>query len=129
VADLVYLEAQEVEALHARLIDDFGGSHGLRDASLLESAVARPKWKSLYEEADLIAQVGALMFGLAKNHAFVDGNKRLALAAANLMLKANGGRFTCSQNDMAAFLEPCSDPDWTEEAVIVFVRGNSSPGC
>lgn len=110
--------------MHARLIDDFGGGHGLRDASLLESAVARPRWKALYEEADLAAQVGSLMFGLAKNHAFMDGDKRVALAAANLMLRANGGVLTCSQDAIARFLEGCSDPGWTEDAVIEFVRSN-----
>lgn len=112
--------------MQALLIDDYGGIHGLRDRALLESAVARPRWKAAYEGADLLAQVGALLFGLAKNHAFLDGNKRLALAAADIFLRLNEGRFHCDSATFAGFIERCSDAGWTEDAAIAFVRENAS---
>lgn len=120
-----YLDPDTLIALQSRLIDDYGGLHGLRDRGLLESAAARPVNKGAYG-ADFESQAAALMFGLAKNHAFLDGNKRIALAATTMMLLANRYRFTCDPDTIAAFLENCSDPTWTEDAVEVFVRRHAT---
>ena len=88
----VYLTVYQVLFIHARLIDMTGGEHGLRDLGLLESAVARPQaifdGKDLYP--DLFLKAAALMESLARNHPFVDGNKRTAITAAALFLQQNG---------------------------------------
>ena len=86
-----FLEPDVVRFLHDQSIREFGGYHGVRDEALLASALDRPKNRLGYEsEADLAALVAAYAFGIAKNHAFLDGNKRTAWAACALFLKVNG---------------------------------------
>ncbi len=86
-----FLEPDVVLFLHDQSIREFGGYHGVRDEALLASALDRPKNRLGYEsEADLAALVAAYAFGIAKNHAFLDGNKRTAWAACALFLKVNG---------------------------------------
>lgn len=82
-----YLTVAEVYLMQHRLIDLFGGLHGVRDRSAVEAAVFRPQigyYNSIEEEA------AALMESLAKNHGFLDGNKRIAFAAADVFLRRNG---------------------------------------
>jgi death on curing protein len=83
----VYLTIAEVLEMHRQLIDEFGGIHGLRDRGLLEAAIFRPQ--SRYYD-DLVHEAAALMESLANNHAFLDGNKRISLAAADTFLRING---------------------------------------
>ncbi|HEY9900578.1 MAG TPA: type II toxin-antitoxin system death-on-curing family toxin [Pantanalinema sp.] len=118
----VYLEVDEVEGLHSRLLELHGGVPGVKSLSLLESAVNRPRFKAHYE--GVVTQAGALMFGLAKNHAFNDGNKRIAAVATDVLLQENGREIVCDNDTLASFLERCSEPDWTEEAVVAFLREN-----
>jgi len=87
VPERVYLTVAEVLAIHQRQISEYGGTHGFRDRGLLESAVFRPQcgyYAGLAEEA------AALMESLAGNHPFLDGNKRVAFAAAHTFLLVNG---------------------------------------
>jgi death on curing protein len=90
----VYLTAQQILFIHARLIDATGGEHGVRDLGLLEAAVARPQatfdGTELY--ASLFEKAAALMESLVRNHPFVDGNKRTAVTAASLFLLQNRRR-------------------------------------
>jgi death-on-curing protein len=83
----VYLTVGEVIEMHRQLIDEFGGIHGLRDQGLLEAAIFRPQ-NGYYD--DLIHEAAALMESLASNHAFLDGNKRISLAATDTFLRING---------------------------------------
>lgn len=83
----VYLTVAEMIEMHRQLIEEFGGSQGVRDAASLEAAIFRPQigyYNSLAEEA------AALMESLANNHAFIDGNKRISFAAADTFLRLNG---------------------------------------
>jgi death-on-curing protein len=82
----VYLTVGEVLEMHRQLIDEFGGIHGLRDRGLLEAAIFRPQ-NGYYD--DLIHEAAALMESLANNHAFLDGNKRISLAATDTFLRVN----------------------------------------
>lgn len=82
-----YLTVADVLALHAVLIQRFGGSAGLRDAGALEAALFRPQ-TGYYE--DIIAEAAALFESVAINHPFVDGNKRVAFAAVDAFLRING---------------------------------------
>ena len=88
----VFLTAQQILFIHARLIVTTGGEYGVRDLGLLESAAARPRavfdGKELYP--DLFQKAAALMESLAQNHPFVDGNKRTAITASALFLQQNG---------------------------------------
>jgi death on curing protein len=83
----IYLTVAEVLEMHRQLIDEFGGAHGLRDRGLFEAAVFRPQ-NGYYD--DLIHEAAALMESLGTNHAFLDGNKRICLAATDTFLRING---------------------------------------
>lgn len=88
-AEVHFLSLDEVLAIHERMLRDFGGSAGVRDMGLLESALHRPA-TGYYET--LPAMAAALMESLLMNHAFVDGNKRVAVAATDVFLRLNGLR-------------------------------------
>jgi death-on-curing protein len=89
--DCFHLTVEIVQEIHAEAITRFGGSEGLRDLTLLESAVAAPQasfgGKSPY--ADLVEVAGAYLFYLCRNHPFIDGNKRAALGACLVFLRLN----------------------------------------
>ncbi|MFN2137726.1 MAG: type II toxin-antitoxin system death-on-curing family toxin [Candidatus Promineifilaceae bacterium] len=97
-----YLSLTEILLIHARLVQQTGGAEGVRDLTLLESAVARPKaifgGENLYP--DLWEKAAELMESLIQNHPFVDGNKRSGLAAAGIMLERNGYRFTADNDQV-----------------------------
>lgn len=102
---IIYLSTTQVLAIHDQMIKRFGGSSGIRDLTLLESAVARPQatfgQKDLYNE--LFEKAAALMESLLKNHPFVDGNKRTALTATGIFLQMNGYRLRNYHEDEIAF--------------------------
>ncbi len=87
-----FLTVTQVLAIHDQMIKRFGGSPGLRDLGLVESAVARPKtsFEGKYLYLTIFDQAAALLQSLLKNHPFVDGNKRTALTSAGIFLKVNG---------------------------------------
>ena len=87
MAERVYLTVAEVIAIHHHQIEEYGGSHGLRDLGALEAAVFRPL-TGYY--SDLSEEAAALLESLVNNHAFVDGNKRTGFAAAHTFLLVNG---------------------------------------
>ncbi len=84
-----YLTLADVLGMHAVLVQRYGGAPGLRDPGALEAALFRPQ-TGYYE--DIVAEAAALMESLAKNHPFVDGDKRIAFAAADVFLRINGWR-------------------------------------
>jgi len=100
-----YLSTEDVLLLHHLSIEKSGGSHGLRDAGLLDAAVHRPRatfagvdlYKTIFDKA------GALCHSLIKNHVFVDGNKRTSLLSAMTFLELNGYRFECGQEELVSF--------------------------
>ena len=96
-AEPIWLKREFIIAVHERLIADHGGSSGLRDAGLLESALARPQHQFNYGEPSLTELAAAYAVGIAKNHAFVDGNKRTAFVAAVVFLERNGLRLNASE--------------------------------
>lgn len=96
-AEPIWLKREFIIAVHERLIADHGGSSGLRDAGLLEAALARPQHQFNYGEPSLTELAAAYAVGIAKNHAFVDGNKRTAFVAAVVFLERNGLRLNASE--------------------------------
>lgn len=92
--NLFHLTVEIVREIHAEAISAFGGSHGIRDQALLESAVAAPQasfgGRSPY--ADMIEVAAAYLFYLCRNHPFIDGNKRTALGACLVFLRLNGAK-------------------------------------
>ena len=93
----IWLLREFVIAVHERLIAEYGGSPGLRDEGLLESALARPMHLFNYGNPSLAEMSASYAVGIAKNHAFVDGNKRTAFVAAAVFLQRNGLRLNASE--------------------------------
>lgn len=83
----LYPTVAEAIEIHRQLIDEFGGSHGVRDKGRLEAAIFRPQ---VGYYGDLVEEAAALMESLAKNHAFLDGNKRVAFVLTDVFLRLNG---------------------------------------
>ncbi len=96
-----YPTVAETVAVHARLIARFGGSNGIRDHGALESALARPR-SGYY--SDLIQEAAALWESLSQNHAFIDGNKRVAVTVTAAFLRVNGYRLEFDDPDAFLFL-------------------------
>ena len=96
-----FLTVDEALAIHARLIELFGGPSGVRDAGLLESALFRPR-TGHYE--DLTAMATALFESLLMNHAFIDGNKRVAFFSNDVFLRLNGWKIDVDPDEAHAFL-------------------------
>jgi death-on-curing protein len=90
VSRWVWLDASVLRAVHEAQLAEHGGAAGERDAGLFESALARPQHLAAYGQADAAALAGAYGFGIARNHPFVDGNKRTAFVAVELFLAING---------------------------------------
>lgn len=88
-----------VLALHGRLLAEHGGATGIRDEGLLESAAASPRNHAEYRDADVFEPAAAYAHALTSNHPFVDGNKRVAFAAAGIFLELNGQRLIASEVD------------------------------
>ena len=95
-----FLTIDELSAMHQKLIDEFGGSLGLRDKGALESALMRPQI-GYYQ--DIIEESTAFMESLAMNHPFVDGNKRIAFFATDTFLRLNGYYIDCDNDEAHAY--------------------------
>jgi death on curing protein len=94
-----WIDRRALELLHDESLATHGGASGLRDVGLLESALARPLHLAAYCNPEVWDLAAAYGFGLVKNHAFVDGNKRAAFLAVGMFLALNGYRLTASQAD------------------------------
>ena len=94
----IWIDERDARAVHDRSLVLHGGAAGVRDAGLLDSALARPRQLAAYvENADVIDLAAAYTSGLVKNHPFVDGNKRTGFVVGILFLELNGARFTASE--------------------------------
>ncbi|MGH7246546.1 MAG: type II toxin-antitoxin system death-on-curing family toxin [Pseudomonadota bacterium] len=113
-----------VMAIHDEQLAIHGGSSGLRDAVLLESALGRPKNKWAYEKADLPELAAAYGFGIARNHPFVDGNKRTALLAIYTFLGMNGVEFIVPEAEAAAMILSLAAGEVSEESLARWIRDN-----
>ena len=96
----VWVQRETVLILHEQLLAAFGGTPGIRDEGLLDSALARPQSLFAYGKPTIVRLAAAYAFGLIKNHPFVDGNKRIGFAVAALFLELNGYRFQAAEADV-----------------------------
>ena len=121
-----YPSRRLVEIIHLDQVRQHGGSPGLRDEALLESALARPKMRFDYDDgADLAALAASLAFGLAKNHPFVDGNKRVALAVLFTFLGINGAELTASETEAVNAILAVASGSLDEPGLATWVRAHS----
>lgn len=122
-----YLTVAQVLAIHDQMVKRFGGSHGIRDIGLVESAVARPKGGFGKEEfyKDIYSKAAALLQSLLKNHSFVDGNKRTALASAGIFLKINGYDFRNSGKEEVGFGVKVDNENLTLQQIASFLKSHT----
>ena len=119
-----WLTYDQVIAIHSRQLRRFGGAAGLRDDGLLRSAIGRPVNKWHYEQAELAELAAAYAFGLAKNHAFVDGNKRIAFMSLMIFLHRNGVRFAPDQAHATKMILSLAAGEVSEESLARWIRDN-----
>lgn len=122
-----FISRRALELLHDESLAEHGGRPGLRDEGLLESALARPLQLMAYGEPDLAALAAAYGFGLVRNHAFVDGNKRAAFLATGLFLALNGQRLVTTQADATLTMLALAAGDLSEDAFADWLRAHTQP--
>jgi death-on-curing protein len=126
VTEPAWLSKALILAIHDEQLAEHGGGAGVRDDGLLESALARPQNGRAYDAAaDLVALAAAYAFGLARNHPFVDGNKRTAFVAAELFLDLNGMVLTASDADCVLTTVRLAAGEIEEDAFADWLRANA----
>lgn len=123
----IWIPKATVFGAHAKSLAGFGGADGVRDEGLLESALARPENLAAYGEPDAFDLAAAYAFGIVRNHAFVDGNKRTAFVTAALFLELNGFSLAASEPEATATMLAFASGEVTEPAFAAWLRENSAP--
>jgi death on curing protein len=124
MSEPIWLDVDEIIDMHAEQLAIFGGPEGVRDRGLLESAISRP------EQTDMAALAAAYAYGLARNHAFVDGNKRIAFHAMMVFLRSNGVAFAPEPAHATAIILSLAAGEVSEESLTRWIRDNwpAEPG-
>ena len=121
-----WISLSVVMAIHEAQLAEHGGSTGVRDAGLLDSALARPRQVyACVEAAGLVRVAAAYAFGIAKNQTFLDGNKRTAWVVCATFLELNGRRITASQVDVVGTMLGVADGSVNEDSFVVWLELNS----
>ncbi|HET7710856.1 MAG TPA: type II toxin-antitoxin system death-on-curing family toxin [Thermoanaerobaculia bacterium] len=122
-----FLTLDEVLAIHESRIRKYGGSSGVRDLGLLESAIGTPEatFGGVFLHETLFAMAAAYLFHIAQNHPFVDGNKRTALACALAFLRLNGVRIVSPEDDLYDLVIGVAEGRVSKAAVAVFFEGHA----
>jgi death-on-curing protein len=122
-----WLDLEIVLDFHAEQLALFGGADGIRDLGLLESALGRPQNKFAYGETDLAALAAAYGFGIARNHPFVDGNKRTALASMIVFLNLNELALAAPQEAATAIVLSLAAGEITEDILARWIADHLRP--
>ena len=122
VKEPAWVAYEQTIAIHSRQLRRFGGAPGMRDEGMLRSALERPVNKWHYEQASLAELAAAYAFGLAKNHAFVDGNKRIAFMTMMVFLRKNNVRFSPDQAQATAIIVSLAAGEVSEDSLTRWIR-------
>ena len=114
-------------AIHEMQLAEHGGGAGLRDAGLLDSALARPEHLAAYGEPDVSGLAAAYGYGLSRNHPFIDGNKRTAFVAVELFLRLNGWRLVADDAQCVLTMLGVAAGDVSEETFATWLRQRIAP--
>jgi death-on-curing protein len=124
--DPIWIDERDALAIHERLLGLHGGAAGVRDHSLLESALARPRQHHAYAgKPDIVTMAALYAGGIVRNHPFLDGNKRTGFVVAVLFLEMNGYRFTASEEESAQAVIALAAGTMDEEGFAAFLRANA----
>lgn len=127
MSDWTWVDAGVALAIHDEQLAEHGGASGVRDMGAFESAMARPVNLAAYGEPDAAALAAAYAFGLARNHAFVDGNKRTAYVVAEVFLALNGCSLTASDAESILTFLALAAGDLSEDALADWFRRYIAP--
>ena len=127
MSDWKWLNRKVLLLLHDESLAEHGGASGLRDEELLNSALARPLNPALYEQPDVASLAASYGVGLAKNHAFVDGNKRAAFLAIGLFLMVNGFRLKATQAEATLTILDVAAGEIDEATLAQWIRTHIQP--
>jgi death on curing protein len=122
-----WLLKKAVLSMHDRQLAEHGGGQGVRDGALLDSALQRPLSKCDYGDPDIAELAAAYAFGIARNHPFIDGNKRTSLVAARTFLHINGHLITASNEEKLKTFLALATGDITEENLAIWFRKHIQP--
>lgn len=123
----VWVERAALILLHGVSLAQFGGSSGIRDEALLDSALARPRNRFLYDSgSDVAALAAAYGYGLALNHPFVDGNKRIAFVAVGVFLSLNGYALEVEPIEAIRVIFALASGEISEEELANWIRAHAS---
>ena len=117
-----WLDSLDADAIHAEQLAAHGGPPGTRDQGALESALARPQNLAGYGEPEMAALAASYAFGIARNHPFVDGNKRTAWILARLFIRLNGGVLSFGKEDAYRTVMALAAGELSEEALADWFR-------
>jgi len=124
----VWISRPAIIAIHSEQLSEHGGIPGIRDENLLDSALARPQQKAAYDDdADLAALAAAYGYGIARNHPFLDGNKRTALVATELFLALNGYDLLTDDTDCLTTFLLLAEGSLPENELAKWLRRHLSP--
>jgi death-on-curing protein len=124
MSEPLWLTRQIIEAIHDEQLAIHGGAGGLRDEGMLESALDRPRNKWSYEQAELAELAAAYAYGVARNHPFIDGNKRTSLLALYTFLGVNGIDFDVPEAEAATMILSLAAGEVSEEGLTRWIRDN-----
>ena len=126
MGQLLFLTLDEVLQLHASRIELYGGSHGVRDQGLLESALAQPSqsFGGTYLHEDMPAMASAYLFHIVQNHPFIDGNKRTGAAAAIVFLKMNNVRLIPDEDALEQLVQAVARGEVGKSEIATFFRNH-----
>lgn len=123
---MIWISVDDVIAIHSRIIEKTGGIDGLRDKAILESAISAPLQS--FDGVDLypgdIEKIARLGFGLAANHAFIDGNKRIGAMMTQLLLLWNGYNLQLKQNELADMFIAVADGSADERSLLEWIQNH-----
>ena len=122
----VWVPLPAIITIHDRQISRHGGTPGLRDRGLLEAGCARPLNRHAYDMDDVFELAAAYAFGIAKAHAFLDGNKRTAFVTAGAFLRMNGYALSLPQPDIVRHMEDLASDTIGEEAFAGWLKGGAT---
>ena len=121
----VWIERSVILAIHEMQLAEHGGGNGIRDVNLLDSALARPLNLAAYGEPDAPALAAAYGYGISRNHAFIDGNKRTGFVAAELFLRLNGYQLAAGDADCVLTMLSVAAGDITEDEFATWLRAHT----
>ena len=125
--DYVWISELFALAIHDRQLAEHGGPSGTRDNMLLQSALSKPQNLKAYGNPDLAELAASYAFGIARNHPFVDGNKRSAFVVCETFMALNGVELTASDVDCVLVVQDLAAGEITEAEFATWIRKNSKP--